>query len=133
MCSSLVTCTVVVGASHIVFLLYFSKGSKLQEDADASTALEIAAYYTAFLHLILIVLGTFVLKRFATSFTVGCFLGVTVVLSQQNLLMFACFFRYQHGDGYANAIFADLAFVLFGLLGFFSLILGHFRNKIIED
>mmetsp|Transcript_23214 Transcript_23214/g.48216 ORF Transcript_23214/g.48216 Transcript_23214/m.48216 type:complete len:97 (-) Transcript_23214:291-581(-) len=95
-------------------------------------SLVIAAYYTAFLHLIIIILGTFVLKRFSTAFTVGCFLGVTAIVSQQNLLMFVAFINYQHGDSYSNAIFADLALALFMLMGFFTLILGHFRDQIIE-
>lgn len=97
----------------------------------ASLALEIASYWSALLHLVLAVLGTFILKRFSTAFTVGCFLGVTVVVSQQNLLLFAAFYHYQHGNAGFNLIFADLALALFLILTFFSLILGHFRHYII--
>ncbi len=106
--------------------------TKLQEAGTyASVALEIAAYWSAALHIILAVLGTFILKRFSTAFTVGCFLGVTVVVSQQNLLLFAAFYHYKYGNAAFNFIFADLALALFMLLTFFSLILGHFRNYII--
>ena len=106
--------------------------SKLQEvGTSASKALEIASYWSAILHLLLAIIGTFILKRFSTAFTVGCFLGVTVVVSQQNLLMFAAFYHYQHGNSVTNVIFADLGFALFMILTFFSLILGHFRHHII--
>jgi hypothetical protein len=91
----------------------------------------VAAYYSATLHLILMILGTFVLKRFSTAFTVGCFLGITLVLSQQNLLMFAAFFKYGHGDHGTNMIFANLSLMLFLCLGFFTLIMGHFKDRII--
>ena len=100
-------------------------------DANVSNALSIAAYWSAFLHLSFAILGTFILKRFSTAFAVGCFLGITVIISQQNLFMFAAFVKYQHGSVIGNVIFADLAFALFGLLTFFSLILGHFRHYII--
>ncbi len=93
--------------------------------------MEIASIWSAILHLFLSILGTFILKRFSTAFTVGCFLGLTVVISQQNLLLFAAFYHYGHGDAVFNVIFADLAFALFAVLTFFSLILGHFRHYVI--
>mmetsp|Transcript_10391 Transcript_10391/g.18757 ORF Transcript_10391/g.18757 Transcript_10391/m.18757 type:complete len:187 (+) Transcript_10391:146-706(+) len=117
----------------VIFLVVSCiEATKLQEDdSNASLALEIAAYWSALLHLILAIIGTFILKRFSTAFTVGCFLGVTTVVSQQNLLLFAAFYRYQHGNPTFNLIFADLALALFVILTFFSLILGHFRHHII--
>ncbi len=87
--------------------------------------------WSAVLHLILAISGTFILKRFSTAFTIGSFLGLTVVISQQDLLLFAAFYHYKHGDVVYNVIFADLAFALFAILTFFSLILGHFRHYII--
>jgi hypothetical protein len=93
--------------------------------------LEMASLWSAVLHLLLAILGTFILKRFSTAFTVGCFLGLTVVISQQNLLLFAAFYHYKHGDRVFNVIFADLAFALFVILTFFSIILGHFRHYVI--
>lgn len=117
---------------NIIVLSLSQTATKLQEvGTGASVALEIASYWSAALHLILAILGTFILKRFSTAFTVGCFLGVTVVVSQQNLLLFAAFYHYQHGNPMFNLIFADLALALFMILTFFSLILGHFRHYII--
>ena len=108
-----------------------STANHINEDYDVSNALSIASYWSAFLHLTFAILGTFVLKRFSTAFAVGCFLGCSVIISQQNLFMFAAFIKYQHGSVVGNVIFADLAFALFVLLTFFSLILGHFRHYII--
>ena len=105
--------------------------NQISDDEEVSNALCIASYWSAFLHLTFAILGTFVLKRFSTAFAVGCFLGFSVVISQQNLFMFAAFIKYQHGSVFGNVIFADLAFALGLLLIFFSLILGHFRHYII--
>ena len=109
------------------------KAIKLDEagGTTASVALQIAAAWSAILHLVLAVAGTFILKRFSTAFTVGGFLGVTTVVSQQNLLLFAAFYHYKHGNLFQNYVFADLALALFMVLTFFSLLLGHFRNHVI--
>ncbi|KAL7426842.1 hypothetical protein ACHAXM_000617 [Skeletonema potamos] len=115
----------------IFFIVAIIEASAISDDQEVSNALSIASYWSAFLHLTFAILGTFVLKRFSTAFAVGCFLGCSVIISQQNLFMFAAFIKYQHGSVFGNVIFADLAFALFGLLTFFSLILGHFRHYII--
>mmetsp|Transcript_27245 Transcript_27245/g.41141 ORF Transcript_27245/g.41141 Transcript_27245/m.41141 type:complete len:184 (-) Transcript_27245:384-935(-) len=115
----------------LFFIVAIIEANQISDDEEVSNALCIASYWSAFLHLAFAILGTFVLKRFSTAFAVGCFLGAAVVISQQNLFMFAAFIKYQHGSVFGNVIFADLAFALFGLLTFFSLILGHFRHYII--
>jgi len=112
-------------------LKYYTAKHLYDAGTGASIALELASLWSAGLHLILAISGTFVLKRFSTAFTIGCFLGLTVVISQQDLLLFAAFYHYKHGDVVCNVIFADLAFALFAILTFFSLILGHFRHYII--
>jgi hypothetical protein len=117
--------------NSIIYIQTNTAANAINGDANVSNALSIAAYWSAFLHLSFAILGTFILKRFSTAFAVGCFLGITVIISQQNLFMFAAFVKYQHGSVIGNVIFADLAFALFGLLTFFSLILGHFRHYII--
>ncbi|KAL7505834.1 hypothetical protein ACHAXN_003657 [Cyclotella atomus] len=115
----------------IFFVFACIEANKLREDSYSTLTLQVAAYYSATIHLLLMVLGTFVLKRFATAFTVGTFLGITLVLSQQNLLMFAAFFKYGHGDYGTNLIFANLSLMLFLCLGFFTMILGHFKDRVI--
>lgn len=96
-----------------------------------SKALLIASIWTGIVHLALAVLGTFVLKRFPTSFSVGFFLGVMVVLANQNLILFGTFYGYKHGNTATNHIFGCVGFSLFLILSFFSLLLFHFKTSIV--
>jgi len=103
----------------------------LQQAGDGSIALIVAAVWTGFIHLALGVLGTFVLKRFPTSFSVGFFLGVLVVLANQNIVLYASFHKYTQGNHRANQVFASLGFVLFVVLSFMSLLLVHFKEEVV--
>lgn len=103
----------------------------LQQAGDGSVALIIAAVWTGCIHLALGVLGTFVLKRFPTSFSVGFFLGVLVVLANQNIVLYASFHKYTQGNHRANQVFASLGFVLFIVLSFMSLLLVHFKEEVV--
>ena len=103
----------------------------LQKSEDSSVALIVAAVWTGLIHLGLGVLGTFVLKRFPTSFSVGFFLGVLVVLANQNIILYASFHKYVQGSNAANQVFASLGFVLFAVLTFMSLLLVQFKNDVI--
>ena len=98
---------------------------------DGSWALVIASIWTGLVHLTLGVLGTFVLKRFPTSFSVGFLLGVLVVLANQNLIMFSTFSSYSQGSYSSNHAFASLGFTLFVVLSFMSLLLFHFKGDIV--
>ncbi len=103
----------------------------MQQSGDGSVALIIAAVWTGLIHLALGVLGTFVLKRFPTSFSVGFFLGVLVVLANQNIILFASFHKYSQGSTRSNQVFASLGFVLFVVLSFMSLLLFHFKHEVV--
>jgi len=89
----------------------------------------LGSIWTAIIHALLAILGTFVLKRFPTSFSVGFLMGVLVVLANQNLILFATFTTYSLGDAATNHIFASAAFTLFVVLSFFSLLLFHFKKE----
>jgi hypothetical protein len=78
-----------------------------------------------------LVVGTFVLKRFPTSFSVGFLLGVLVILANQNLILFGTFNGYSYGTTSTNKIFAGVGFTLFGILSFFSLLVFHFKGHIV--
>ena len=103
----------------------------LHQSGDGSVALIVAAVWTGLIHLALGVLGTFVLKRFPTSFSVGFFLGVLVVLANQNIILYASFHKYTQGSARANQVFASLGFVLFVVLTFMSLLLVHFKEEVV--
>jgi len=101
------------------------------QTGGGSVALLVASIWTGIVHLGLGVLGTFVLKRFPTSFSVGFLLGVLVVLANQNLILFATFVRYSQGSPRTNHIFASLGFTLFTVLSFMSLLLVHFKHQVV--
>lgn len=91
----------------------------------------IASIWSGIVHLILGVLGTFVLKRFPTSFSVGFFLGVLVVIASQNLILFGTFHGYAYGKTSTNTAFANVGLCLFLILTIFSLMLYHFKKYIV--
>ena len=101
------------------------------QSQGGSKALVIGSVWTGIIHLILGVLGTFVLKRFPTSFSVGFFLGVLVVLANQNLLLFGTFHGYGFGTPRTNHVFANLGLVLFMILTFFAVLVFHFKKYIV--
>lgn len=123
------------GISLLFVVMYFSLSIfemvSLQRSGDGSIALTIAAIWTGVIHLALGVLGTFVLKRFPTSFSVGFFLGVLVVLANQNIILYASFHKYTQGNSKANQVFAALGFLLFAVLTFMTLLLVHFKNDVV--
>ena len=96
-----------------------------------SKALVISSVWTGIVHLLLAILGTFVLKRFPTSFSVGFLLGVLLVLANQNLILFGTFHNYGYGALQTNNAFSNLAFTLFMVLGFFAIILFHFKRHVV--
>jgi zinc transporter ZupT len=97
---------------------------------NGSEALVIGAVWTALVHVLLAILGTFVLKRFPTSFSIGFLLGIVVVLANQNLILFATFNSYHFGNPMTNRIFSGAAFTLFAVLTFFSLLLFQFKKEV---
>jgi ABC-type transport system involved in multi-copper enzyme maturation permease subunit len=98
---------------------------------DGSLAVLFASIWAGLIHLGLGVLGTFVLKRFPTSFSVGFLLGVLVVLANQNLLLFVTFLKFNQGDQGTNVMFAIVGFFAFGVLTLMSLLLFHFKQDVV--
>ncbi|KAL7577838.1 hypothetical protein ACA910_010585 [Epithemia clementina (nom. ined.)] len=101
------------------------------KSSKGSRAVMLASVFTGIVHLVLGILGTFVLKRFPTSFSIGFFMGVLVVLANQNFILTGTFFWYSHGNPQTNRVFANLGFGLFLVLTFFSLMLFHFKGEIV--
>jgi len=93
------------GLSLIFLVLYFIVAViemiNLQS-SGGSKALVLAAIWTGLLHLLLAVLGTFVLKRFPTSFALGFFLGFLAIVANQNLLLFGVYHAHSFGNSGTN-------------------------------
>jgi zinc transporter ZupT len=101
------------------------------KSGEGSDALMMAAVWTAVVHLVLAIVGTFILKRFPTSFSVGFFLGLLLVIANQDLVLFVTFHNYPYGSAQTNHSFANLGLTLFLMLLFFALILSQFREAIV--
>merc|ERR1740139_755680 len=96
--------------------------------SGGSNALSFAALWTGLVQIVMAVLGTFVLKRFPTSFSVGFFLGLVVVVAQQNLIMCATFLDIDavNSDGTSH-LFSMLCLTL----SFTHFVFAHFRHCIL--
>jgi hypothetical protein len=116
----------------VLTLFLFASSTVINlQSVGGSSALMIAAIWTGIVHLVLGVLGTFVLKRFPTSFSVGFFLGILVVIANQNLILFGTFHGYGYGTAATNHVFGSLGFTLFAVLAFFAVLLFHFKKYIV--
>ena len=93
-------------------------------------ALTAAAIWTAIIQFGMIIVGTFIIKRFSTSFSVGFLLGLVIIVAQQYLLLAVTFWNNEYGSSAKNIVFADLAFGLFALYSVFAAVLAHFRLSI---
>lgn len=91
----------------------------------------IAAIWTGVLHLILAILGTFILKRFPTSFALGFLIGILLIVANQNLILFGIFHGYAYGSLQTNHVFSSLCFTLSVVLLFFTTCLVHFRQDLV--
>jgi len=122
------------GVSLIFLVLYFILAIvemlNLQSHGG-SRALIIGAIWTGFLHLILAILGTFILKRFPTSFALGFFIGILLVVANQNLILFGVFHGYAFGNLQTHHIFSSMCFTLSIILFFFTALLVHFRQDLV--
>ncbi len=78
----------------------------------------------------MIIVGTFIIKRFSTSFSVGFLLGLVIIVAQQYLLLAVTFWHNRYGSAPTNIAFANLAFGLFVLYSVFAAILSQFRESI---
>jgi hypothetical protein len=118
-----ILCSLVASVYHHLVINLHQQGG--------SNALVTAAIWTGFVHLFLGILGTFVLKRFPTSFSIGFLLGVLVILANQNLILFGTFHGYGFGTPATNKAFANVGLTLFLILTFFSALLFHFKKYIV--
>lgn len=121
--------SVTVLLTLLFFIIAIVEATNLQH-TKASVALRTVAIWTAVIQFVMIIVGTFIIKRFSTSFSVGFLLGIVIVVSQQYLLLAVTFWNNNYGSWAQNVAFANLAFGLFVLYSIFAMILGFFRESI---
>ncbi len=101
----------------------------LQEN-KASWPLIVAAVWTCLVQLAMAVVGTFIIKRFSTPFSVGFLLGLVVFVAQQHLMLSITFWHTKYGNFNTNIVFSNLSFTLFVVYAFFGSMLHNYRENI---
>ena len=99
-------------------------------DNYASWPLIVATVWTSLVQLVMAVIGTFIIKRFSTPFSVGFLLGLVLFVAQQHLMLSITFWHTQYGDVNTNVAFSNLSFTLFAVYAFFGCILHNYREDI---
>lgn len=107
--------------------------AKVMHDTYGLEPISIAAIWTAIVQLFMGVVGTFVLRRFPTEFSVGFFLGLVLVIAQQNVILYATFSDVsfntsEHKSSRPLAIWMLLTGILYMA---FAAMLAHFRHHIL--
>ena len=75
-------------------------------------------------------IGTFIIKRFSTPFSVGFLLGLVLFVAQQQLMLSITFWHTNYGDFNTNIVFSNFSFTLFVVYSFFACILQNYREDI---
>jgi len=118
----------------LAFIVIFSIVTVIEvwnlQNAGASLALILAAVWTVIVQISMAITGTFIIKRFSTSFSIGFLGGSVLIVAQQNLLLSVTFWNSRHGSNGANYAFANFAFALFAIHCVFAATLAQFRDDI---
>jgi hypothetical protein len=126
----------VISPSHPIVLRNYPRSIYTNNDANSdpsyqySYALLLSASWSIFMLCVMGAVGTFILHRLSTNFSIGFFLGLLVVMSQQNIILFAAFNNYQTSNS-ENQIFATLSLLLGIVYLVFAILLGHFRDQVV--
>eukprot|EP00551_Chaetoceros_affinis_P012749 CAMPEP_0203665988 /NCGR_PEP_ID=MMETSP0090-20130426/3122_1 /ASSEMBLY_ACC=CAM_ASM_001088 /TAXON_ID=426623 /ORGANISM="Chaetoceros affinis, Strain CCMP159" /LENGTH=185 /DNA_ID=CAMNT_0050529747 /DNA_START=165 /DNA_END=722 /DNA_ORIENTATION=- len=121
--------------SLCLVLIIFFFGVSIYEaislsDNNASWPLLLATIWTTMVQLAMTIIGTFIIKRFSTPFSVGFLLGLVIFVAQQHLMLSITFWHTQYGDFNTNIAFSSLSFALFAVYTFFGSILHNYREDI---
>lgn len=103
----------------------------LYKASSSSIALLILTGLTAVSHVIVAALGTFVLRRFPTTFSVGFLLGLVLILIQQDCVLFGRYRDYAYGNPTTNQAFSAVCLANSCCLALFAGLLFHFKKHII--
>jgi hypothetical protein len=101
------------------------------ETRSGSRAWMIATVISGFWHLLLAILGTFVLKRFPTSFAIGFLVGMLLVGANQNVILFGILHGYPYGNSVTHHIYATACCLVAMVLCVVASLLLHFRNFLV--
>lgn len=118
----------------ILFISAIFEARLIHSTYNEAAPISIAAIWTAVVQLLTGLVGTFVLRRFPTEFSVGFFLGLMVVVAQQNFILFATFSDPTFNmlsEVKTSKLFAALLFITGFFYVVFVLMLTNFREHIL--
>jgi len=123
------------------FIIACVAASKMASGTTNSTPAAFACVWTCLVLIVLSVLGTVIMRRFQSALSIGFFLGVVFVMTNQMLILFAFFAERSKVVGatagpqvqQAQQAMAVFSFFLFLVYGFFGLVLGIFRNEVVKQ
>jgi len=94
-------------------------------------SLSLAALWSSAVHGILAVSGTFVIRRFTTHFALGFFLGLLIIVSQQDIILHSSFKQYSDIENLSGGVFAFLSMFMAFILISFASFLAIFRDVVL--
>ena len=123
------------------FIVACVAANKMASSSTTSTPAAFACIWTCLVLIVLSVLGTVIMRRFQSAISIGFFLGVVFVMSNQMLILFAIFAERSQVIGatagkevqQAQQAMAVFSFFLWLVYGFFGLVLGIFRNDVVKE
>jgi len=92
-------------------------------------SLQFAAIWTALIQFFMAIVGTFILRRFPTHFSIGFLLGLVIVVAQQNIITFATLNDYYYYS--TSRTLANLSLIMFFCNIVFAVMLYYFRAHIL--
>mmetsp|Transcript_31916 Transcript_31916/g.30425 ORF Transcript_31916/g.30425 Transcript_31916/m.30425 type:complete len:183 (+) Transcript_31916:43-591(+) len=125
----LISLVLVLGTFIVACIATYqlSKGGE-----SSSIHASFAAIWTCIILILLSVLGTVIMRRFQAAISIGFFLGLVFVMSNQMLIVFAIFADRGYQDSTQRAM-AVFSFFLFLVYGFFGSVLAIFRKDFIKQ
>jgi len=101
------------------------------QTANGPDSLALAAIWSSVVHGILAILGTFIIRRFPTQFAIGFFLGLLVIIAQQDIIIHSTFKQYKQTVHRSGGFFSFLSMLVALMLIGFTSFLAVYRDAIL--
>jgi len=101
------------------------------QTSNGPDSLALAAIWSSVVHGILAILGTFIIRRFPTQFAIGFFLGLLVIIAQQDIIIHSTFKQYKQTMRKSGGFFSFLSMIVALLLVGFTAFLAIYRDAIL--
>ena len=122
---------------HFVFVFLLSNvrfsilSATAIQTANGPDSLALAAIWSSVVHGILAILGTFIIRRFPTQFAIGFFLGLLVIIAQQDIIIHSTFKQYKQTVHRSGGFFSFLSMLVALMLIGFTSFLAVYRDAIL--